>query len=86
MKAGGRNPEGIENVRVKLDKGSRESVKLGDVASVVFRGRNVGVLVGEKDVSSYPFMTVSQRLWTANSINYMETTVLTSSTKSTSNP
>lgn len=51
VKAGGRNAEGIENVRVKLEKGSRDSVKLGDVASVVFRGRNVGVLVGEKDVS-----------------------------------
>ena len=30
----------------------RESVTLGDVASVVARGRNVGVLVGEKDVGS----------------------------------
>lgn len=31
-------------------KREREGVKLGDVASVVARGRNVGVLVGEKDV------------------------------------
>lgn len=31
-------------------RAERESVKLGDVASVVARGRNVGVLVGEKDV------------------------------------
>lgn len=31
-------------------KAERESVKLGDVASVVARGRNVGVMVGEKDV------------------------------------
>ena len=53
IKAGGRNPESIENVRVKLnkEKGSKETVKLGDLASVVPRGRNVGVLVGEKDVS-----------------------------------
>ncbi len=28
----------------------RESVKMGDVASVVARGRNVGVLVGDKEV------------------------------------
>lgn len=53
IKAGGRNPESIENVKVKLnkEKGSKETVKLGDLASVVPRGRNVGVLVGEKDVS-----------------------------------
>lgn len=37
----------------KVDKErERESVTLGDVASVVARGRNVGVLVGEKDVRS----------------------------------
>lgn len=70
IKAGGRNAEEIEGLRVVLGngagkgsgdgkgkgekgkgKGDRgESVKLGDVASVVARGRNVGVLVGEKDV------------------------------------
>ena len=69
IKAGGRNVEDIEGLRVVLrkaegdargdrkgkgkgkEKGDRgESVKLGDVASVVARGRNVGVLVGEKDV------------------------------------
>ncbi|KAF6229948.1 hypothetical protein HO133_004286 [Letharia lupina] len=68
IKAGGRNAEDIEGLRVVLGKGGgegrgngdneggggkgraeRESVKLGDVASVVARGRNVGVLVGEKD-------------------------------------
>jgi len=57
IKAGGRNPESIENVRVKLDKNAKESVKLGDVASVVLRGRNIGVLVGEKDVSD-PYLGV----------------------------
>lgn len=69
IKAGGRNVEDIEGLRVVLRKGEGdargdrkgkgkekekghrgESVKLGDVASVVARGRNVGVLVGEKDV------------------------------------
>lgn len=53
MKAGPRNPEGVEGVRVKLEKGGRESVRVGDVASVVFRGRSVGVLVGERDVSGF---------------------------------
>lgn len=32
-------------------KRERESVRLSDVASVVARGRNVAVMVGEKDVS-----------------------------------
>ena len=51
IKAGGKDPEVIENVRVRLTKGEKQTVKLGDVASVVPRGRNVAVLVGEKDVS-----------------------------------
>ena len=50
IKAGGKDPEVIENVRVRLTKGGKEVVKVGDVASVVVRGRNVAVLVGEKDV------------------------------------
>lgn len=76
VKAGGRNAEGIEGLKVvvgkkgsgeerggggrKKGKGGGEadggggsssgSVKMGDVASVVARGRNVGVLVGEKEV------------------------------------
>ena len=55
IKAGGRDPEVVENVRVRLGKGEggreREMVRVGDLASVVPRGRNVAVLVGEKDVS-----------------------------------
>ena len=51
IKAGGKDPEVIENVRVRLTKGEKQTEKLGDVASVVPRGRNVAVLVGEKDVS-----------------------------------
>ena len=43
----------VENVRVRLSKADREKemVRLGELASVVPRGRNVAVLVGEKDVS-----------------------------------
>lgn len=56
LRAGGRfNPELLENLRVQLvnkDKESgKESVRLGDVAQVVPRGRVLGVMVGEKDVS-----------------------------------
>ena len=58
IKAGGKDPEVIENVRVRLSKAEKETVKLGDVASVVPRGRNVAVLVGEKDVS------ISRCCWT----------------------
>lgn len=58
IKAGGsgRDAEAIEGLRVQLVKagngssGKRETVALGDVASVVSRGRNVGVIVGERDV------------------------------------
>lgn len=54
IKAGGLSPETVENVRVQLVKGEKKdantTVKVGDVASVLVRGRNVCVLVGEKDV------------------------------------
>ncbi len=61
IKAGGLSPETVENVRVQLVKGEKKdanaTVKVGDVASVLVRGRNVCVLVGEKDVctTSSPF-------------------------------
>lgn len=50
IRAGGLGPEAVEDVRVSLGKGRGEKVRVGDVASVVVRGRNVGVLVGEKEV------------------------------------
>ncbi|MCJ1284941.1 hypothetical protein MMC26_004278 [Xylographa opegraphella] len=57
LKPGGRfNPDMLEALRVSLVKGSRDTVKLADVAQVVPRGgRTVVVLVGEADVS--PFYT-----------------------------
>ena len=63
MKAGGagRDPESIENIRVRLAKdGKGDSVKLGDAASVVPRGKNVLVIVGEKDVSSMELPEMSR--------------------------
>jgi len=56
LRAGGRfNPELVENLRVSLvnkdNESGKQSVRLGDVAQVVPRGRVLGIMVGEKDVS-----------------------------------
>lgn len=53
LRAGGRlNTEVIEEFRVHLSKGSKDSVKLGELAQVVPKGgRMVTVLVAEEDVS-----------------------------------
>lgn len=53
LRAGGRlNTEVIEDFRVHLIKGSKESVKLGELAQVVPKGgRMVTVLAAEEDVS-----------------------------------
>ena len=68
LKAGGRDVDAIESIRVNLGKGGRAApgsvkdkrgradeavgAKIGDLASVVQRGRNVVVMVGEKEVRS----------------------------------
>ncbi|KAK3067077.1 hypothetical protein LTR53_016256 [Teratosphaeriaceae sp. CCFEE 6253] len=50
LRAGGRfNTELLENLRVQVDKTSKTTVKLSDVAQVVPKGRTVQVMVGEKD-------------------------------------
>lgn len=46
----GRSPEVIEALRVKLVKGSKDTVTLGEIAQVFPRGRVLLVAVGEKDV------------------------------------
>lgn len=53
LRAGGRlNAEVIEEFRVHLSKGSKDSVKLGELAQVVPKGgRMVTILVAEEDVS-----------------------------------
>lgn len=64
LKAGGRDVDAIEKIRVNLGKGGKapggggkaseaSGAKIGDLASVVQRGRNVVVMVGEKDVCTY---------------------------------
>ncbi|KAB8257561.1 ribosome recycling factor-domain-containing protein [Aspergillus pseudonomiae] len=51
LRLGGRlNTDAIENLRVQLSKGSKETLKLGDLAQVVPKGgRMVIVLVSEED-------------------------------------
>ncbi|KAI9880145.1 MAG: hypothetical protein M1830_005174 [Pleopsidium flavum] len=51
LRAGGRfNPEILEALRVQLVKGSKETVRLGELAQIVPKGgRAVIVMVGEKD-------------------------------------
>ncbi|TKA77030.1 hypothetical protein B0A49_02313 [Cryomyces minteri] len=52
LRSGGRfNPEVLEALRVHLVKGGKESVRLGDVAQVIPKGRVVQLIVGEKDSS-----------------------------------
>ena len=53
LRAGGRlNTEAIEEFRVHLSKGSKDTVKLGELAQVVPKGgRMVTVLAAEEDVS-----------------------------------
>lgn len=51
LRAGGRfNHEAVENLRVNVDKGSKATERLGDLAQVVPKGRVLNILVGEKDV------------------------------------
>lgn len=53
LRAGGRlNTEAIEGLRVQLSKGSKDSVRLGELAQVVPKGgRMVTILAAEDDVS-----------------------------------
>lgn len=49
-------------------------MKLGDVASVVARGRNVGVLVGEKKVRFLFYLFLSLTLLLSYSYSYSYST------------
>lgn len=54
LRSGGRfNPEVVENLRVHVVKGSKETVRLSDVAQVVPRGRILNLMIGEKEVWTY---------------------------------
>ncbi|PGH13116.1 hypothetical protein AJ79_03823 [Helicocarpus griseus UAMH5409] len=51
LRAGGRlNPEAIEGLRVAVNKGSKETVRLGELAQVIPKGgRMLTILVGEEE-------------------------------------
>ncbi|WPH02488.1 Hypothetical protein R9X50_00535300 [Acrodontium crateriforme] len=50
LRAGGRfNPEVLEVLRVQPNKAESTTVKLGDLAQVIPKGRTVHIMVGEKD-------------------------------------
>ena len=50
LRTGGRfNPEVLEVLRVQPNKNNNQTVKLGELAQVIPKGRTVQVLVGEKD-------------------------------------
>jgi ribosome recycling factor len=51
LRTGGRfNPETLENLRVRLDKDSKKTERLGDLAQVLPKtGRSLMILVGEKE-------------------------------------
>jgi len=58
VRRGERDPEVLEGIRVRMKageggKGKGQVVRVGDLASVVRRGRNVEVVVGERDVSFF---------------------------------
>jgi ribosome recycling factor len=53
LRTGGRfNPEVVENIRVHVIKGSKDTERLGDLAQVLPKGgRSLMLLVGDKEVS-----------------------------------
>jgi len=55
LRAGGRfNPDLLEALRVQLDKTNpQDTIRLSDVAQVVPRGRNISVIVHDKEVSAF---------------------------------
>jgi len=57
LRAGGRfNPEVLEGLRVQVVKGSKESVRLGELAQVLPRGgRSVVLVVAEREVRGWLF-------------------------------
>jgi ribosome recycling factor len=58
LRSGGRiNPLAIESLRAVVDKGSKETARVGDLAQVIPKGgRMLQVLVGEQEVSFPSFL------------------------------
>jgi ribosome recycling factor len=54
LRSGGRlNPDIVESLKVQIGtaRDGKETVRLGDIAQVVPKGRTLNVMVGEQDVS-----------------------------------
>lgn len=69
LRGGGKlNPEIVENLKVQLGTAGegKESVKLGDIAQVVPRGRMLNVVCGEEEVCRIPSKVVAQLIITAH--------------------
>ncbi|KAF2719990.1 ribosome recycling factor [Polychaeton citri CBS 116435] len=50
LRVGGRfNPEIVENLRVEAEKGSKQTVKLSDLAQCIPKGRQLHIMVGDKE-------------------------------------
>lgn len=43
------NPQVVEDLRVQIDKSSSQTIRLNDVAQVVPKGRQIHIMVGEKE-------------------------------------
>jgi len=51
LRTGGRfNPELLESLKVRPTKESNETVRLGDIAQVVLKGRMISIIASEEDV------------------------------------
>lgn len=61
IRPGGVSAEQVEETRVHLGKGAgrREAVNVGDLSQVVARGREIVILVGEKEVCLHVLSTLS---------------------------
>ena len=56
LRSGGRfNPRILEDLHVVVDKKSNETMRLGDIAQVVSRGRHVNIIMSDEDVRDPPF-------------------------------
>ena len=65
------NPDLLEGLRVHLVKGSKEMLKLGDLAQVVPRGgRTIAVLVWEAEVCFLALCTLAKRFYGAGYLSH----------------
>lgn len=80
LRIGGRfNTESLENLRVCLSKGSKDTLRLGDLAQVVPKGgRTVTILASEEEVTFHQDAWVSSSLEIANNFSFASPSYSTS--------